>query len=340
MQSIRNDYQELSTSAAMKLLDKEGVAILQRHVDNYLRCEHEWPGDHHEKKIHLRDLAKVCEQSSTDIENLVNGTMRNIAALQTELQLKVANDVDHLRRLTTTSANENIRQLEIIANLPKIQIVLLQEIIRRQHYQIVVNKKIESFKEEMKSLRSHETLERKEFLTQHGSLLPPFFFEFLPSLKFKPDFVDVTTSAVHNPDVSVSLLTVEDVLDFVETLPSVLDELKVEFKNSLQQNLVVDRAGDQISSVDSTNATVCLPSIVERESKSVNTSVMSFQNTAIPADNAVQAALNDQLLQLEKENQMLKLQISELQSILDAQQVNGILYFFKSILLIFLISFS
>ncbi len=141
---------------------------------------------------------------------LVNRVMQSITTLQSQLKFELRKDVDRAR-LFAISQNENIRQLEIVANLPKNQVQLLLELKRRKQYESKVADRINKLKEELTSMREIETVKRKQFLVECGSLLPPLFHECIPSLSHKPSFIEITDSSsfplpsVDNEEIEASL---------------------------------------------------------------------------------------------------------------------------------------
>lgn len=302
----------------------EGTENFRRFVNNYLQYDHQWSKDHAEKNQRLLDLAKLCDQSSMDMSNMVNTLMRSIALIQSEVQWRIPQDVENMRKLTTTSPNENIRQLEVIANLPKFQIIMLEELCRRQNYETTIMKKIKAFKDEMNELRTSETQNRKEFMDEHGSLLPPFFYELVPSLRSKPDFVDVAVSSC-GIDTTMLPIKMQDIVNFVEELPSDFMDLKAQMSQRLQIDskklsaddvssvqMMMDRQEDQDVISANTELSTCI--------RRVETSEKSIQNAPeLVVHSGVQVSGDEKLSQLEEENQILKMQLAELQSILDNQ---------------------
>ncbi len=271
------------------------IDSLERELlERFFLYDSQFSSDHEAKKSQLLIFAKLIENSGVDISSMVNSTMCSVAALQTELQLKLAGDVDHMRKLTTTSPNENIRQLDAIANLPRSQILLLQELERRQNYRDEVLKKVSILRDVMMDMRSSEIAHRKEFLTHIGSQLPPLFFEIIPSLTHKPIFVEMTLSG---DDLTVPFIETGEIVTFLQELPSELANLKGIMLQQIQEE----------SSPDHT----C--------NKSIQTGSTILEKSLIQTSNELEIRLAN----LEEENNKLKLQISELQFNLD-QQVNEI----------------
>ncbi len=179
-------------------------------LEKYLRHEQQSSSDHDRKKEILRECVRKCEQAYMETVALVNRVMQSITTLQSQLKFELRKDVERAR-LFAISPNENIRQLEIVANLPKNQVQLLLELKRRKQYELIVADRINILKEELTNMREIETVKRKEFLVQCGSLLPPLFHECIPSLSHKPSLIDITYSSsfplpsVDNEEVEASL---------------------------------------------------------------------------------------------------------------------------------------
>lgn len=130
---------------------------------------------------------KLIEISKTELTATLYKSMKCIATVQTDIQYKLKKGLELMKKWHK-GHNEYFYHLEHVGKLPNAYESLLNEIVRRNAYTNIFEKKIEVITNSLAAFRAEETSRREEFIRTQGLFLPPIFFQLIPSLKDKPPY--------------------------------------------------------------------------------------------------------------------------------------------------------
>jgi hypothetical protein len=162
------------------------------------------------ESMQIKDL---FAETKTAITKNIYYTLRDISAVQTDIQFKLKKGMELMTRWRQ-GHNGYFQHLERIRSLPEAYATFLHEMIRRgkytQDFEVLVKTSVDS----ISAFRSEETSQREKFMADMGSCLPPIFFDMVPSLVEKPPFFNATiTDRQPIPDILLEEEGVRGVLE-------------------------------------------------------------------------------------------------------------------------------
>mmetsp|Transcript_12482 Transcript_12482/g.17053 ORF Transcript_12482/g.17053 Transcript_12482/m.17053 type:complete len:708 (-) Transcript_12482:322-2445(-) len=206
------DPNDCPSDASLDLIVKTVIAY-----DRLQRTGERCTGDASDGQLYVGDLyinvgliVSFLVAKSDEIEAARNSLamelyriMRKVGQLQSEFTHKLREEIEWMKKWTS-SRSDYFMKLKQIAGLPKVYSELLGELARRNHYNKVFDAEVGLFTEKVANMRANETKQREIFMSTFGRLLPPIFFESIPSLKEKPPYFSASlTEKQRLPDIQV-----------------------------------------------------------------------------------------------------------------------------------------
>jgi hypothetical protein len=192
---------------------------------------------------------KIIEISKNELTVTLYKSMKGIATVQTDIQYKLKKGLELMKKWQK-GHNEYFYHLEHVGKLPNAYESLLNEIVRRNAYTNIFEKKIEVISNSLASFRAEETSRREDFIKTQGLFLPPIFFQLIPSLKDKPPyFTSSLTDSQWLPNI-----TMDDIEKFKFSYSSdgssdsiSIDELSIDSRDNTDINKDNGSSGDDVS---------------------------------------------------------------------------------------------